>query len=255
LRAKRLVVIAIICELFCSASSFADPNLARTQLVRAKKLIDHGHYQEALILLGQTIRMSPNEGLLYQERGALEVRMESREDAEADLRKAVSLNPTLAGAHAELARCLFEVGKQHEAIPEITKAIKCEKRPTDIANRLATRATMYLHVGSAKAAFDDINTAIKIRPESIWLYSQRAEMNFFSKNYQNAVDDYTRVLDWKNPSVNALKRRDDWFEFRARCYEKLGKKDLAKKDRTFATKELRDDPYFNLLTPTDAGRK
>jgi tetratricopeptide (TPR) repeat protein len=251
---NRLVVVAVICEIFCGSRALAQAEQAHFQYERAVKMIDHGQYQQALACLNKSILLFPNYGALYEERGSLQLRMENRKAAEADLIEAVSLDPKLPKAHAELARCFFEEKKTADAIAQISKAIELEKRPYDKADRLCTRSTIYFRTGSQKSAFDDINAAIKLRP-SLWIYAQRADMYYFNKNYQKALEDFTRILDWKNPESSAVLKRDDFLEFRARCYEKLGKTDLAKKDRLNATKELKKDPYFDLLTPTEAEHK
>jgi len=252
LRAKRidLVVIIVISALSCGNEAIAQNAQAFVQFNRALKLISHGHSKEGLESLNESIRLDPNYGVFYEERGALELRMEQRQAAESDLHKAIVLCPTHAKGHSELARCLFEDGRSEEAIVEINKAITLEKRREDISNLLCTRARIYTRLGSITKGIEDINAAIKLRPDEIWSYSQRADMYFFAKNYQKALEEYTRLLDWKKPPEHAVRRHDDWFEMRARCYEKLGRKDLAAKDRLSATKALEKDPYAELVTPT-----
>lgn len=92
------------------------------------------------------------------------------------------------------------------------------------------RAKAYFLLKQYQKALDDLTACIKIEPKAPWSYYQRARVHDEMKNYQKEIDDLTT-------SINLDPEYKFAYRNRAEAYEKIGRKDLAKRDRKLAGKE------------------
>ena len=83
--------------------------------------------------------------------------------------------------------------------------------------------------GKYNAALEDFSKAIGMEPENPALYSDRGYTYACKKDFSAAVEDYTKALEL-DPRYRLA------YANRAAAYEKLGKKDLAKRDRELLEK-------------------
>ncbi|MBA3991937.1 MAG: hypothetical protein C0469_00320 [Cyanobacteria bacterium DS2.3.42] len=77
----------------------------------------------------------------------------------------------------------------------------------------------------------------------------RGNQYFALKQYKKAVDDYTEAISMRSPKL-----QDRLFTMRADAYEKMGRFDLAKKDKKSA-KSLVDDSWGSVLQDMDKQTK
>ena len=73
-------------------------------------------------------------------------------------------------------------------------------------------------------ALQDFTTAIKLQPQDLGLLKARAQCYIGLNRYKDALNDYNEALR-KRPNDPVIRG------LRADVYDKLGEKDLAKKDR------------------------
>ncbi|MDX1992927.1 MAG: tetratricopeptide repeat protein [bacterium] len=76
---------------------------------------------------------------------------------------------------------------------------------------------------------DDLAKAVNLDPTNVELYIERADLNMLRAEYQEAVDDLTKIMDL-NPEIMTLA---DAYDLRARAYELLGESEKAIADCTW----------------------
>ena len=86
------------------------------------------------------------------------------------------------------------------------------------------RANAYMQIKDYPHALADYTTLIKLSPGDDNLRRQRAVVYELMGNFPKAVEDYTAAIEL------AQTESAPSYAARARCYEKLGKKDLAQRD-------------------------
>ncbi|MDE2237441.1 MAG: hypothetical protein KGK30_06095, partial [Elusimicrobia bacterium] len=161
--------------------------------------------------LDYALRLEPNYALALSWRGALNLREGRLAAAQADLSKAVSLNPTCAAHRAELARALRLRGRLRSALRQTKLAVRLSyvqtwagrwlfdaaaeprrhrqaleaidqevrRRPAD-AWALAWRGETLLAAGELSAALADLDAALRLDSGLAWAYAWRAEASFRS---------------------------------------------------------------------------
>ena len=98
-----------------------------------------------------------NRGIVY---------MQSRdlENAIADYKAAIAMNPALAEAHINLGIAVLHRGGQDQAaIDTLTRALDMKPERPEVA--LYTRAVAYEMIGNPKAAYEDYSAAAALAPE------------------------------------------------------------------------------------------
>lgn len=98
-----------------------------------------------------------NRGIVY---------MQSRdlENAIADYKSAIAMNPGLAEAHINLGIALLHRGGQDQAaIDTLTRALDMKPERPEVA--LYTRAVAYEMIGNSRAAYEDYSAAAALAPD------------------------------------------------------------------------------------------
>jgi tetratricopeptide (TPR) repeat protein len=195
----------------------------------ARGLVNHKNYKRAVPFLDHAIKLAPDDGRLYLDRGSALFWMEEYQRAMADFTTALKLDPKSSWKSYELrARCRSELGDFKAAVTDISNAIKVEKDPHNKAFLFKERATYYINLGQPDKAIADVDSAIATRPKEYYNYSRRAALYASLHQYQKAVEDYSTAIKLHDGRFDDL---DRIYSSRANAYEKLGRKDLADKDR------------------------
>jgi tetratricopeptide (TPR) repeat protein len=98
----------------------------RTALSRAEQMANQGRLAEALAILQRLVSQYPDWGMAWLEIGQLLVRGQNYAAAEAALRKAARLLPSLAKPHYYLGVALTEQGKHQEAAAAFRQATELQ---------------------------------------------------------------------------------------------------------------------------------
>lgn len=101
-----------------------------------------GKFKEALPIVDHLISIRPQDGIAYAMRGAARFEIEASPEAsalsEADLLKALQLNPLSAYARYILGRIYLRQGKYSKSITELETAQQMSPRKMDVPFELAT---------------------------------------------------------------------------------------------------------------------
>ena len=124
------------------------------------------------------------------------------DDAEKELKEAVSLNPKNVNALEFLSYALYSNGQQVEASSVFRQAIaeRTKAMDGDPVNPVAYRKLGILHYanGEFSEADNNLSKAIDIDSEYVSAYFNRGLSQFSHGNYRNAVNDFQKSLSVDN---------------------------------------------------------
>jgi tetratricopeptide (TPR) repeat protein len=191
----------------------------------------------AITYLTLAIQADPEYGEAYWQRGHAQRLLENLDAAMKDLEKAIALQPGMAAAYAEKAYTYGSLGKTDLAIETMGKAIDIQHGHCWFW--IEDRANWYEIRGDLQKALRDSNQAIRENPTGLWAHYGRAGIYYKLGRYQEAVADLNTATKLQS-NAESIKV----YQLRAQCYDKIGKHDLAEKDRqhanTYVNKEWSD---------------
>jgi tetratricopeptide (TPR) repeat protein len=198
-------------------------------LASVQELMAHKQFEEALPILSGIIGKNPGTTEAYALRGTCYFRQEEFERAVRDFQEyfknAKEPTPILYHRLYGLALCQFQ--KFPQALEQFNIDIKREPKVWDY---WFDRTQLYSVTKQYDKALADANVMVTLRPDH-FRYSLRAKIYKAMGNYQKSVDDWTTA-------IKQCPDRRDYYEERAKCYDKLGKAALAASDRTMRDAEL-----------------
>jgi tetratricopeptide (TPR) repeat protein len=178
-------------------------------------------YPQALNEINTAIGLCPSDPKLYVERGLCYLGLGKTGLAEGDFKKAV-VSPNCGHVvYKYLATLYKQQGRLAEAISICDLHIKREANDETYRDKAELMALNKDHSGARQA----LSEAIVLAPFNYRNYELRADSYLASGQAEQAVTDYSKALSLE-PFFPA-----EIYQNRARAYDKLGKKDLAEKDR------------------------
>ena len=187
------------------------PTSAATFLSEAENAIALEDYTKALSLLNKAVASEPADSpegarALY-DRGYVEQAQHQLAAAEADYRKAASIDPKQFESHAALGRILAQQEQWSQARHELELAVTLQPASGDPRQAVASVARTLAHVDAemhdSAAASDALLTALKLTPEQTddtFLTAQLAEEQ---NNYPGAEQEYRKILAADPKSIPA----------------------------------------------------
>lgn len=204
--------------------------------------------KDALVELDQAINLDPNCGEFYFRRGDCLLELDKLNDAYADFTKAIQLEPRHYPAYKRRARLNYERGKLDEALKDYTSAEKVSPNLIERAEIIKLKAKMHSSMKKYDLAIIDLTQSMAF-DRTAHALMLRGNQYYSIKQYKKAVDDYTEAI-----SLNSPKLQERLYTMRADAYEKMGRFDLAKKDRKDA-KSMVDDSWGSVLQDMDKQTK
>jgi tetratricopeptide (TPR) repeat protein len=129
---------------------------------------------------------------------------------------------------------LFEGATAAEKLGDLPKAIEISSaliklEPSEEDFRLR-RGNLYVKAKQYKEAEDDFSQSLQIEPGDAVAFEARAELRMTCGKYSDAATDFTKAIEDApdNASLLLLKR--------AGAYEKMGRADLAARDKQSSVK-------------------
>jgi tetratricopeptide (TPR) repeat protein len=186
------------------------------------------HYSRAdleRIVANQTALLinAPSEPASLIVRGFAQWKLERYLGAQVDLEKALHIFPKIDDFNFYLV-----LGECHLQRVEVTKAIECfskmiQLKPRNLMGYLR-RCQSLVDSKQYSKALPDANKVVELSKREGWALELRARVNRLTGHYTEAVNDCTEALK-STPNDFAL------YDERSKSYEKLGKKELAEKDK------------------------
>jgi len=231
------------------------PNQKQAKLLSesAKKCNQILESEEALKLANQAIALDPKQFGAYIERALAYISLGQSDKALADFSIAASGGDRRSekAARREKADLLYRLKRYNESINELT-AIET-KYGSLSDGMLYRRSHAYMAIGKPNMAVIDLTTAIKGEPDSSRLFEARTKAYVALKDWEKALADCNKCISLSNVDDETMGNRSDLLTLRATIYDKLGKTDLARKDREVA-KRTESANYQNAPFRTDKKR-
>jgi tetratricopeptide (TPR) repeat protein len=148
--------------------------------------------------------LAPDEVEVLRARGVLLAEQQRYDEAGADLRKAVELEPDDALNQVALAALLAQQQKYDEALPHLDKAIALEPSSAQLYNQ---RARVRLLKGDAAKALEDLDKTLELVPDQPMALLLRANALHQLGDRDRAMADVERVLKEQRDFTPALRMR------------------------------------------------
>jgi tetratricopeptide (TPR) repeat protein len=174
------------------------------------------------------LKKNPNDADALIQRGRAEVMMERFKEGLADLDKGLRLDPSRANAYVFDWRrqALCDAGRWKPAIEDASRSITLEPK---VGWRYKERAQLYMALYQRDLALKDYTTATRLSPKDFWCFLDRGNFYASVHKYDEALADYSAAIRLADGHPKP-------YQCRAELYEKLGRLDLARKDREMAGK-------------------
>jgi tetratricopeptide (TPR) repeat protein len=184
--------------------------------------MQHQHYPDALRHVNHAIESDRQDAMAYILRGQVLTGLDEPQQALADFKRALSINPKLETALVDdaKAKCYVDISQLDQAMVEVNKAIKLEPS----GERFRLRGDIFGQLNKTRDAVESFTQAIKASPKSTWSYFDRGNCYARLNMNKEAIADYTQVIKLMPTEPSA-------YVSRAKLYDKLGLHDLAQKDR------------------------
>jgi len=244
-----------------------DPKLANAYLIRAQCLgYAIGKENQALADLKTAISLDPNLGAAYEELGQYYRELGQTKLAIVTFSEGIKHSPKWFTLYHARSSAYEEAGDEGKAIDDLSAYLKAHPMPlafwwrgqayekagqmdkaladydTALSNKkelhrdiYRQRAKLLFKMARYKDSIKDCSTLIKFDPEEDQTLQLRAEAFAQLKEFPKAISDYTAAIAVSPDSAGKLHMA------RADLYDKVGKHELAEKDRRKA-KELRGNP-------------
>jgi len=188
------------------------------------------HHQRAIPFFDHAIKLDPNNVFAYLSRGGAYVDLEEYDKALADLNKVIKMEPSNYIAYQRRAEVYYETKRLQDAIDDYTKLIELRATvpPNTTAEVYRSRGKIYAQMGNPDKALADFSSGIAVFPKDRFNYCERATLYSAQGQYQKAIDDCTTAIKL----ADAVKQDSlSIHSTRAKLYEKIGRNDLAAKDK------------------------
>ncbi len=223
-------------------ASFAIIRTANGNTDFCEEFFKQGNYEQAIEACTTQIHNTRSKEKLaneYYYRGRAYEQKDEIEKASADLAKAIELNNRLYPANISLGIIYYHRGSFDKAIAQYTRALglkpeslylcaiytnrgnayksqehfdqaiadytKCiESNPNNdsLSNAYLMRGTAYLSKDEYDPAISDCNKAIELNPKLFPAYNQRGLVFYLIGKYDEAVADFTNVINLQSAGVN-----------------------------------------------------
>jgi tetratricopeptide (TPR) repeat protein len=199
-------------------------------------LAENGKYDDAIAEWRKALEMNPSDASMHLNLGVALSRAGRALEALEEYRKGLAKNPNDPDLYSHIGMALSESGRYVDAIAHFEKGLSLQSKDVSPADR----ATVYDHLGRARAGTGDMNGAIKDFAEANKLHP-----NFGPYLYDNAlaltqVDRLDEAQQLVEAAVKAMPELVEAHELLGGLYGK--KRRLAEAGREYQTAlKLRPD--------------
>ena len=198
----------------------SDNDLAARAWFSVGYLIQDEDPEDALADYAEAIRLKPDYGEAYNNRGAMKAKLGRYDDALADYAEAIRLKPDHASPYYNLGTAKGKLGRYDDALADYAEAIRLKP---DHAGAFYNRGVEKGKLGRYEDALADYTEAIRLKPDYGEAYNNRGAVKDKLGRYEDALADYTEAIRLKPDSAEAYRNRGN-------SKNALGLKDEARKD-------------------------
>ena len=184
-------------------------------------------HRAAMLDLERAIEVDDQEPEPFAIRGGIRLRAGQLEDAEADLKHAVELDPHDGESRLNLARLQATDRRTSAAIETLEPLVEDGLDPENVMPAALLRSQLSLTLGSTDAAADDAQRAIDVAPDQPWGYLQLAAAKLTARKAGDAIE----AIKQAEKRVDDVRDIPDAFALRASAYDQLEKPEKAQEMR------------------------
>ena len=162
---------------------------------RAAAYLELGEHPQAIEDYDRAIMLDPNLVLAYLYRGYAYSLLGDQRQAIEDFDRALELNPVLGVAYSSRGDAYFRLGEAHydQAFADYDSFLTMYPDHTVALNNLCWYMSL---AGRAAEALAYCDRAISIDPNYFQAYDSRGLAHALQGNYEQAVEDFTKFLEW-----------------------------------------------------------
>jgi tetratricopeptide (TPR) repeat protein len=177
-----------------------------------------GYWQNSITLFDHTLKVTDNNWLAYNIRGAAYNGLGNYKQAIEDLNKAIEIEPGYADAYYNRGIAYKGLGNYKEAIEDFDRAI--EIRP-GFAEAYIKRGLAYTMLGNSKQAIEDFTRASK---------RSEAALDWFNKARELINTDPKKTIEYLNNAIKLQPNFVEAYDVQGVTYEGLGQYQRAIED-------------------------
>jgi tetratricopeptide (TPR) repeat protein len=193
--------------------------------------IEEDRYDEAIAELREVVRLEPDIDSGYLQLGRALVHVRQYQEALPVLRTAAEKNPKSGMAHYELGLALIKTGQWEAALPEMQAAVVCTPNSAQLHFYAGAVHLRLKHIPEATAEFEN---SLKIEPDHFLANLKYGEMLFREGDATAALPKAVRAAKVNPKSAEA-------HAFLADVYQQLGQPQNASRERAKAA-QLKSQP-------------
>ena len=174
------------------------PTLEESLVMRAAQRLQRGDAPGALQDIEAVIARDPNSSPAYALRGTIRMTVGKRAEAIADFTRAIQLTPEVKGmevVYVNRANTLWLDGNIRAAEADLAKALAMNPK---FALAYNLRGRMKADANDLDGAIADFDYAIKVEPKMMPAYIARAAVNLQAGRLEQSISDY-KTLMWVLP--------------------------------------------------------
>ena len=189
-----------------------------------------GNYDLAVENITKAIEIEPGHYWNYYSRADAYTKMNQFDKAVADFTKIIQIEPNKDFGYLSRGYVCYETKKYNNAIEDFTKALQLNPNENfDTAEIYEYRGKCYEALGETEKAQSDFNKAKNLKSDEslvkVSQYLKSAMESYTSKNYQQTIEDCTKIIELKPDNYEA-------YYWRGLSYESLQEYQKAKLDFT-----------------------
>ncbi|WP_404815927.1 tetratricopeptide repeat protein [Streptomyces thermolineatus] len=200
------------------------PGRALAHLLRARDCRNAGHYEQALADYRAAVALDPEARRAHHGRGVAHVLVGRYDDALADFDRVLDLAPDDARALADRAEIHRQAHRYDEASADYDRAV--DLAPDD-AWILAGRGQARQAAGRHDDALADFDRALELDPGDLWSLADRAETHRLAGRHDDALADYDRAVETDPRNARAAAGRGETHRLTGRYDDALADYDNA----------------------------
>ena len=156
-----------------------------------------GMYNEAIAELKKAIMINPNNAEAHSNLGVVYIIIGMHDEAIAEYKKGIEINPNDAKAHYNLGAAYHEKGMHNKAITELKKAIEINPNLAEAHDGLGLA---YLNKGMYDEAIAEWKKAIEINPNLAEAHYSLGSVYVMIGMYDEAIAEYKKAIEI-NPNL------------------------------------------------------
>ena len=199
------------------------PDYGGTYLNRGAAKFDLGMYKEAINDYEEAIRLDPDNADVYNNRGNAKSALGWQEEAISDYEEAIRLDPDNATAYLNRGNAKSDLDLYEEAIADFDMAIRFG--PDDTYTYFS-RGNAKSALGRYEEAIADFDMAIRFGPDDTYTYFSRGNAKSALGRHEEAIADYNEVIRLDPDNATAYLNRGNakfalgWHEEAIADYDK-----------------------------------